>query len=208
MSPSRFPPPRAGWRTVAALLLAAASGACAARGHVATPADLASLREASGLSAGGKIELSGPQGRVRARLVFGVARPDSLRIEIPAGAGLRFLLIARDGRLRADLPSDDAMYEGPATAAVMDQLFGIDVSPADLVAAILGTPPDSLRTSWRFDEGQPARLVAERPGGGRLVLSFEDPETGAPGAAAFEFGSARARQWTLSEMSSRLGLKR
>lgn len=208
MSPSRFPPARAGWRTVAALLLAAAAGACAARGHVATPADLASLREASGLSAGGRIELSGPQGRVRARLVFGVARPDALRIEIPAGAGLRFLLVARDGRLRADLPPDDAMYEGPATAAVMDQLFGIDVAPSDLVAAILGTPPDALRTSWRFDQGHPARLLVERPGGGRLVLSFEDPETEAPAPNAFDFGPARGRRWTLSEMSARLGLKR
>lgn len=189
------------------LLIAAFSVACAARGHVATPAEIASLREAPGLSAGGRIELSGPQGRVRARLVFGVARPDSLRIEIPAGTGLRFLLVAREGQLRADLPADDATYEGPASAAVMNELFGIDVAPSDLVAAILGTPPDSLRTSWRFDSGHPARLVIERSGG-RLALSFEDPETVAPAASAFEFGPARTRQWTLAEMSRRLGLKR
>jgi hypothetical protein len=205
---SRLPLGRAGRRAAAALLLVVASGACAARGHIATPAEIATLRDVSGLSAGGKIELSGPQGRVRARLVFGVARPDSLRIEIPAGAGLRFLLIARDGRLRADLPLDEAMYEGPATAAVMEQLFGIDVSPADLVSAILGSPPDSLRTSWRFDASQPAQLVVERPAGGRLILSFEDPETVAPGPGAFDFGGARAHAWTLAEMSGRLGLKK
>ena len=61
---------------------------------------------------------------------MGARRPDSLRIEIPAAVGLRFLLVSRDGALRADLPGEDAMFEGPQTPEVMNELFGIEVEHA------------------------------------------------------------------------------
>lgn len=169
---------------------------------------MALLEKAEGLSSAGRITLSGPKGRFSARVVFGAARPEALRIEIPAGTGLRFLLVAKDGRLRADLPGDDAMYEGPATTEVMNALFGIELSPRDLVGAILGSPPDSLSLSWRFDRLLPVRLAIRGSNETSLVLSLDDPEIVAPRPQAFEFGPPRGRVWSLREMSDRLGLTR
>jgi hypothetical protein len=189
-------------------LLAISLVACAARGHLATPAEMASLNGTGGLSSSGRITLEGPRGKFSARVVFGVSRPDSLRIEIPAGTGLRFLLVAKEGRLRADLPGDDAMFEGPATAAVMNGLFGIDLAPSDLVAAILGAPPRSLDVSFRFENSRPTRVTILGANHTRLTLSLDDPEVEAPGPGAFDFGPSRRQTWTLREMSDRLGLTR
>lgn len=190
------------------VLLAVSLSACATRGHIASPAEMALLEKAEGLSSAGRITLSGPKGRFSARVVFGAARPEALRIEIPAGTGLRFLLVAKDGRLRADLPGDDAMYEGPATTEVMNTLFGIDLSPRDLVGAMLGSPPDSLSLSWRFERSAPVRLAIRGSNETSLVLSLDDPEIVAPRPQAFEFGPPRGRAWSLREMSDRLGLTR
>ncbi len=190
------------------LLAAWSAVACAARGHIATPEEMARLGEISGLATSGKITLEGPAGRFSTPVVLGVARPDSLRIEIPAGAGLRFLLVAKDGRLRADLPQDNAMFEGPGTSEVMDRLFGIDVEPKSLVAAILGNPPPAFSVDWRFDRARPVRITLRDAKGSRLTLTLDDPETEAPAERAFGFGPARGESWTLEEMSNRLGLKR
>jgi hypothetical protein len=195
-------------RRGALTLLAVSVSACAARGHLATPLDLAGLERTDGLSSAGRITLQGPRGKFSARVVFGVARPDALRLEIPAGAGLRFLLVARDGRLRADLPGDDAMFEGPATPEVMNGLFGIDLAPGDLVAAILGSPPASLDASFRFERSLPAQMTLRGANQTRLTLNFDEPEIQSPPSGAFDFGPPRARAWSLREMSDRLGLTR
>jgi hypothetical protein len=192
----------------AVALLATSLSACATRGRVATPADMAVLQQARGLSASGRITLEGPKGRFSARVVFGVARPESLRIEIPAGTGLRFLLVTRDGRLRADLPGDDAMFEGPATREVMNGLFGIDLAPADLVGAILGSPGGSFDADFRFEKAVPTQVAIRGPNRTRLTLNVDDPEIESPRPQAFDFGPPRARVWSLREMSDRLGLTR
>jgi hypothetical protein len=181
---------------------------CATRGHIATPDEMALLERSAGLSASGRITLKGLRGRLSTAVVFGVARPDSLRIEIPAGTGLRFLLISKEGRLRADLPQDDAMFEGPATAEVMERLFGIELDPKTLVGAVLGSPPEHFQLNWRFDSTLPAQVTIHNPRGATLSLTLKDPEIEAPAARAFEFGPPRGRVWTLEEMASRLGLTR
>jgi len=183
-------------------------GACATRGRIATPDEMALLATTGGLSSAGRITLEGPKGKFSARVVFGVGRPDSLRIEIPAGTGLRFLLVAKGGKLRADLPGDDAMFEGPATSEVMNGLFGIDLAPEDLVGAILGSPPASLHVSWRFERSLPAQMAIRGSNDTRLTLSLDEPEVAPPQAQAFAFGPPRTRAWTLREMSDRLGLTR
>jgi len=141
-------------------------------------------------------------------VVFGVARPGSLRIEIPSGTGLRFLLVAKDGRLRADLPGEDAMFEGPGTMEVMDRLFGVELKPEDLVGALLGDPVESVRVVWRFDRALPAHVAIERANGSRLSLTLDDPEMDAPSEQAFSFGPPRLQSWTIGEMSDHLGLVR
>ena len=184
-------------------------GACATRGHIATPAERALLREGGGLSAAGRITLTGPRGRFSARVVFGVARPDLLRIEIPAGTGLRFLLVTRGGALRADLPEDDAMFEGAATSEVMNSLFGIELSPEDLVGAILGLATRSpQRSAWRFERSLPSQVTIRGSNDTSLTLNLDEPEIGSPRSQAFDFGPPRARVWTLGQMSDRLGLTR
>lgn len=182
--------------------------ACATRGHIATPDEMALLAKTGGLSSAGRITLEGPKGRFSARVVFGAARPDSLRIEIPAGTGLRFLLVAKDGLLRADLPGDDAMFEGPATSEVMNGLFGIDVAPKDLVGALLGSPPESLKVFWRFERALPAKMTILGSNATRLTLSLDEPEVQVPRSQAFDFGPPRGSAWTIREMADRLGLTR
>lgn len=193
----------------AALLLPALwFAACAARGHVATPDEMALLLESRGLSASGRLTLAGPGGRFSTPLVFGAARPDFLRIEIPAGSGLRFLLVTGNGELRADFPEDDATFRGNGTKEVMSELFGIELSPADLVAAILGSPPPPLSVRFRFEERLPVQLLIRDARGARLTLTLDEREMSAPRPEAFAFGPPRGRSWTLKEMSSRLGLRR
>ena len=157
-------------RGVVALLAMSLSG-CAARGHIATPGEMALLRATDGLSSAGRITLEGPGGKVSARVVFGVARPDSLRIEIPAGTGLRFLLVSKEGRLRAVLPGDDAMLEGPATPAATAARARTGTNsrwPPDM----LPWPPGSC-TEWVASNttGQPvSRMIAsERMSETRLL---------------------------------------
>jgi hypothetical protein len=190
------------------LLAAVLASGCAARGHLATPGEIASLMQASGLSASGRISLKGARGRFSTGVVFGVARPDALRIEIPDGAGLRFLLVSKDGRLRADLPREEAMFEGRGTREVMNELFGIDLDPASLVGALLGSTPDGFQVSWRFDRSRPAQVSIEGPGASRLTLTFDDPSPEAPSGRAFEFPRPRGNSLSLRDMSERLGLRR
>lgn len=191
------------------LLLAAlwASG-CAARGHIATPAEVALLRESTGLAASGQITLKGPGGRFGTRVVLGMARPDSLRIEIPDGVGLRFLLVCRNGTLRADLPREGVVFEGPAKREVMFALFGIDLDPEALVSAILGAAPDGFAVRWRFERSMPTQVTIEGPDATQLSLTLDDPEIASPPARAFESGSIRGRRVSIDEMSDRLGLRR
>lgn len=181
---------------------------CAARGHIATPDEMARLKASPGLSASGRLTLQGPRGKFSAPVVFGVARPGSVRIEIPSGTGLRFLLVATDGRLRADLPGDDAMFEGPGTAEIMDRLFGVGLTPEDLVGALLGDPVESVRVVWRFERTRPAHIAIESANGSKLSLTVDDPEIAVPSEQAFSFGPPRLRSWTIGEMSERLGLVR
>ena len=181
---------------------------CAARGHIATPDQIAGLQRATGLSASGKITLWGPRGRFGARLIFGVARPDALRIEIPSGAGLRFLLVARDGSLRADLPGEDAMFEGGETREAMNELFGIDLEPRDLVSALLGSPPDSMNVEWRFESVKPAQMTLHGKDGTQHLVTLDQATLEPPGGKAFAFGPRRQTSLSLQEMAKRLGLKR
>lgn len=190
------------------LLAALWASACAARGHIATPAEVALLKESTGLSASGQITLKGPGGRFGTKVVLGVARPDSLRIEIPDGGGLRFLLVCRNGTLRADLPREGVLFEGQANREVMHALFGIDLDPEALVGAILGSSPDGFSVRWRFEGSMPTQVTIEGSDATQLSLRLDDPEMAAPPARAFESGPIRGRRVSLDEMSDRLGLRR
>lgn len=169
---------------------------------------MALLQATAGLSASGQITLKGPGGRVGTRVVLGVVRPDSLRLEIPDGGGLRFLLVCRNGTLRADLPRDGVVFEGPATREVMRGLFGIDLHPEDLVGAILGGSPAGFSVRWRFERSLPTQVTIQGPDATQLALTLDDPEIEAPPARAFDSGPIRGERVTLDEMSARLGLRR
>ena len=76
------------------------------------------------------------------------------------------------------------------------------------MGAILGTPPESLGVSWRFERSRPAQMTIRGSNDTRLTLSLDEPEIESPLARAFDFGPPRARAWSLREMSDRLGLTR
>ena len=191
-----------------ALGVAFAAAGCAARGRIANPSEVRELQQAGGLSASGQLTLSGPSGRIRTRVVLGMARPDALRIEIPAGASLRFLLTTNDGQLSAVLPLEGVRYDGEASPMVMSTLFGIDFGPQALVASALGGTDPGLDASWRFDRGAPSEIVLTGRSGGSLKLALDDVELVPPPPMAFRPSESGALSVSLDEMSRRLGLRR
>ena len=195
-------------RFAALIAFAVLAAGCAARGHVATPDELALLREASGLSASGKITLSGPGGRFSTRMLIGVAKPDLVRLEIPAGTGLRFRLITNGETLLADLPGEAVFFRGASSRGVLEALFGVEIEPRDLVAAVLGNQPTDFRTAWRFDRALPVHMKIDGREGRALAMSLDDTELAAPSAEAFVVDPPRSSPVSLEEMSSRLGLRR
>ncbi len=108
--------------------------------------------------------------RVRGRLLAGVARPASARIEAtaPVGAPI-FIFVARDGDATLLLPRDDRVLEHGDPAAVLEAAAGVPLDPSQLRAALTGCAqaPDSagartLGEDWRVVRDGPGELYLHR----------------------------------------------
>ncbi|HXE80597.1 MAG TPA: hypothetical protein VNK41_07610 [Vicinamibacterales bacterium] len=155
---------------VALVLLAAAAGCAKPRlqlpsgssAPLANPA--AVLDEAFGHCAGLRsvslvISLSGRAGRekLRGRLIAGLARPESIRLDAVAPFGAPAFILAASGRDSVLLlPRDDRVLLGAPPHQILEALAGVDVRPGDLLAFLGGCPasapvPASARafgTEW------------------------------------------------------------
>jgi len=136
-------------------------------------------RGAASYSASLRVSLKGPALRARARALVAFARPGSLRLEIPGPTGLRLVAVVRDGALAAVFPGERAVYRGSATAADLEALLGVALSPAEVMDLLVGAPSPRLR-SYRAVWGSslPSRIEATLPDGAHLVVAVEDAETG------------------------------
>jgi hypothetical protein len=82
--------------------------------------------------------------RLRGTLHAGFAPPDALRLEAVAPfGGPVFLLAGRGGSATLLLPREDRVLRDAAPGAILEAIAGLDVSPADLRAWVVGCPGES-----------------------------------------------------------------
>lgn len=153
----------------------------------ASPAARAEAQRATTYTANLRVSMRGPELRGRADAVVGFRRPDALRVELPAGAGLRLLAVAQGERLVVAFPGERSYYEGAATAEAFGSLLGVALAPADLMDVLLGLTPTRVRAlDVQWGPIAPSRVVAQLHDGTRLEAKVREPELGRPlGDGAF-----------------------
>ncbi len=175
-------------RLVAAGLIALVPVACASV-PTPPPAGVAErAREARSYTASLRVSLHGPGLRALARVLVAFERPDALRLEVPGPAGARLVAVTRGGALAAVFPAERAVFMGRATAADLDALLGVALSPDEVIDLLVGVPSARLR-AYKAEWGPalPRAIEATLPDGSRLKATVEDAEAGvALPARAFE----------------------
>ena len=171
--------PRARLRaaTFAAFPLAAAALAAAgcATASLPPPADVAQRAHVARSYSGRlRVSLRGPEMRGRTAALLGFRRPDGLRIEIPGPTGARLVAVAHGEALTAVFPAERAVFRGEATAAGLEDLLGVALSPSEVMDLLVGTPSPRVRDyRVRWGPSVPRELQATLPDGGRLRVTVE-----------------------------------
>lgn len=160
---------------------------CATRSLPPSPDVVAAARQASTFSGRLRVSLRGPQVRARAGVLLAFQRPDALRLELPGPTGARLIAVAREGRLTAVFPAQRAVYTGAATAAELEDVLGVALTPAEVMDVLVGAGSPRLRSyDVRWGSRLPRTVEATLPDGARLKVTLEDAETGVSlPAAAF-----------------------
>ena len=162
-------------QTLAFALLAAALHACAPPPPPPSPEVVARAAAARSYSGQLKVSLSGPQGRGRLRVLLAFRRPDGLRIEVPGPAGARLIAVARGDELTAVFPADRAAFVGRTTAADMDALLGVALTPAEVMDLLVGAASPRLREHRvRWGPVLPREVRGTLEDGARLRVVVED----------------------------------
>jgi len=144
------------------------------------PPPAVATRAAAAVSWSGSVRVSvrGKDVRGRSRVLMAFRRPDAVRIEIPGPAGARLVAVALGGRLTAVLPAERAFLESAATAADLEALLGVALSPRELMDLLVGVAPAGLRDySAQWGEALPRRVEALLADGTRLKATVDDAET-------------------------------
>lgn len=156
-------------------LLAAALHSCAPPPPPPSPEVVARAAAARSYSGQLKVSLSGPQGRGRLRVLLAFRRPDGLRIEVPGPAGARLIAVARGDELTAVFPGDRAAFVGRTTAADMDALLGVGLTPGEVMDLLVGAASPRLREHRvRWGPVLPSEVRGTLEDGGRLRVVVED----------------------------------
>lgn len=165
-------------RGLLALWLVAACG-CAVRTLPPSPLVIEQARAASTYSARLRVSLRGPELRARTQALVAFERPGALRIEIPGPTGARLAAVVRDGRLVAVFPSERAFFESSATESELESLFGIKLTPAEVMDVLVGSGSPRLRAyDVRWGPALPREVKAVLPDGAQLSLRMEEADAG------------------------------
>ena len=119
-----------------------------------------------------EIRITGSVGgeRVRGRMLVGVARPASARLEAtaPFGAPL-FIFVARDDEATLLLPRDDRVLEHGKPEDVLEAIAGVPLGPIELRTTLTGCAqaPDTsdaraIGDDWRIVRAGPAEIYLHR----------------------------------------------
>ena len=177
-------------------------GACAALPRNPAPGVAEGARAARTYSAALGVTLRSPELRARTRALVAFERPDRMRLEIPGPAGARFVALAADARLLAVFPAERAVFRSGATAAEMERLLGVALTPAEMMDVLLGLPPKGLRSyEARWGARLPAWIETTLADGTRLRLEVHDAEADAslPAGAFVEPAHAGYRRVDAAE---------
>jgi len=160
-------------------LLAVLAGGCATAPAPPSPAVAERARAARSYTASLRVSLRGPSLRARARVLVAFSRPGALRLEVPGPGGARLVAVTRDGALAAVFPAERAVFKDEATAATLDALLGVALSPEEVIDLLVGVPSPRLR-DYRAEWGPalPSRIEATLPGGTRLEAKVDDATAG------------------------------
>lgn len=173
---------------IVVLALVFIQAACASAPRLPSPDVAARARAAQSWSGALRVSLHGPSFRGRAQVVLALRRPDALRLELPGPTGARLIAVAREGRLAAVFPPERAAFLGEATAAQMEALLGVGLTPAELFDVLVGAGSPRLRSyEARWDGSRPREVRAVLPDGGTLkaTVTEADLDLALP-AAAFD----------------------
>ena len=136
--------------------------------------------------------------RLRARLLTGVARPASARIEAvaPFGAPL-FIFVARGNDATLLLPRDDRVLEHGRPEAVLEAVAGVPLDPIQLRSTLTGCAiaPDlegarQIGDDWRVMPDGPTHVYLRRDphvAPWRLVATIHSPGTSGEGEWRAEY---------------------
>lgn len=182
-------PRRAGSRScVALLLVAACAGARAPREAPLADADprpaalVAALAETGAARASlrgvARVALDGPGGAGRAKQVLALARPARLRVEVLGLLDQTVALLVTDGaRYRLVRSGDRHVETGPVYDALLADVAGISLTPAEAVRVLLGAPvaPDARVSPGgaALGDGGVRALVARPDALEREALDFD-----------------------------------
>lgn len=134
---------------------------------------------AASYSARLRVTVKGPDLRARARVLVGFQRPDSLRVEVPGPVGARLVAVTREATLTAVFPGERALYEDSASAAALEALLGVRLTPSEVMDLLVGKAPASVvryRALW--GPALPRKIAATLADGTRLDISVEESEPG------------------------------
>src|SRR5262245_18230623 len=102
----------------------------------------------------GALSLRGRVGgeRLSGRVIAGFERPASMHLEAPAPLGQPvFILVAQGGSGHLLLPRESGVLRGQPPEAILDQLIGVILAPADLQASLSGcVVPNPTATAGRL----------------------------------------------------------
>ena len=119
-----------------------------------------------------EIRITGSVGgeRVRGRMLVGVARPASARLEAtaPFGAPL-FIFVAHDDEATLLLPRDDRVLEHGKPAEVLEAIAGVPLGPIELRTTLTGcaqaadsSDARAIGDDWRIVRDGPAEIYLHR----------------------------------------------
>ncbi|HVZ34794.1 MAG TPA: hypothetical protein VG963_20345, partial [Polyangiaceae bacterium] len=101
-----------------------------------------SLKCSRGLTGEGSVDYFGDEGRVRARTLYVVARPASLRFDVVSPVGGVLSTLTSDGRRFAFLDIKQRVFlEGPADECNVERALHVPVPPAALGELLTGQAP-------------------------------------------------------------------
>ncbi len=162
--PARPRPPRVGVLPASETLLA---GLAARRRAITTLRGIA------------HISYESADEKVGSRHAVVVAPPDRFRLEILSPLGALAVVTANERELAVWVRRDHRTYRGPASAASIGAWVGVPLRVADVVAALVGLPPERRATGTATvgfdDDAGMVRVHVPIAGGGQDLWYSGDP---------------------------------